>query len=135
MAGRQPFQCRAHPGVGRPARAARVTSLTERPGNAGPVRPGGWYEGHGPFLPVTVTAIKRSCDYFGRTAVRKRPNVPGTGQYMYPARANTSTGNAACSVFPAKPPGMARLSPWRAGDLLAGLGVLAGRGLAWGGNG
>ena len=55
---------------------------------------------------------------------------------MYPARANTSTGNAACSVFrPAKPRGMARLLPWRAGDLLAGLGALAGRRLAWGGNG
>ena len=126
MAGRQPFQRRAHPGVGRPARAARVTGLTERPGNAGPVRPGGWYEGHDPFLPVdrdqAVMRLLRANRH------RERPNVPGTGQYQHRKR-------GLFRFRPAKPRGMARLLPWRAGDLLAGLGALAGRRLALGGNG
>ncbi len=51
-----------------------------------------------------------------------------TGQYQHRKR----------GLFrfpPGKPRGMARLLPWRAGDLLAGLGALVGRRLAGGGNG
>ncbi len=55
---------------------------------------------------------------------------------MYPARGNTSTGKRGSFRFlPRKIRGMARLLPWRAGDLLAGLGALTGRRLARGGNG
>src|SRR5512142_133420 len=104
MAGRQPFQCRAHLGAGRPsrpARGARVTGLAERPGNAGPVRPGGWHEGHD-LPPVTVTVIRRSGDYFPRPGVSRRPNVPGM--------ANTSTGNTAKSVSRPQTAGIAVLA-------------------------